>query len=142
MNNNNNSNKAGKTVKSMKRALNNKPVPDAKRARYTRSVRISNLPNSVKTINSEGKGESVVRASTTRRVLNKVAVRSNAEQQRALNVGSLVGYASGAHDTFDNMARSVYQKGTSSKLGLDIMDQAVGKLWRNYTQYNKNLKQL
>lgn len=128
-------------IRSRKRDLNNKPVPDAKRARMTKTVktvRISNLPNNVRHIDKEGTSVPVVRASTTRRAINRVAIRSNSEQQRALNVSSLVGHAS-SKNTLDEMIRSVYQLGTEKGLSINVMDQAVGQLYRTYSQYNRNL---
>ena len=82
------------TLRINKRALSNKPLPPAKRTRLTKSARFSNLLTSVRTINKEGRSAPVVRDSTTRKVLNKVHVRSNQEQKKALNVSRLVGEVS------------------------------------------------
>jgi hypothetical protein len=124
-----------------KRALNNKPNPNAKRARTVRSLRFSGR-NEVRNINREGRGAPVVQPPRSGRALGVVVPRSNEQKKRAENVAWLAANVSSRHDQFNDMVQNAVRQGASKGLSRNTVDQAIGHLYRIYRKYQKNLNEL
>ena len=124
-----------------KRTLNNKPVPNAKRARTMRSLRFSGR-NQVRTINREGRGAPVVQPPRTGNPLGVVVPRTNEQTKRAENVAFLAANVSSRHNRFNDMAQNAMRQGFSKGLPRNTIEQTVGHLYRIYSKYQKNLNAL
>jgi len=124
-----------------KRALNNKPIPNAKRARTTRTLHFSGK-NQVRNINREGRGAPVVQRVRTGRALGDVVPRTSEQTKRAENVAWLSANVSSRHENFNDMAQNAMRKGFSKGLSRNTIEQTVGHLYRIYSKYQQNLNEL
>lgn len=124
-----------------KRSLNNKPVPNAKRARTVRSLRFSGR-NQIRTINREGRGAPVVQAPRAGRELGVVVPRTAEEKKRAENVAWLTANVSSRHDRLNDMAQNAMRVGASKGLPRNTVEKAIRHLYRNYSKYQGNLNKV
>jgi hypothetical protein len=124
-----------------KRPLNNKPVPNAKRARTIRSIRFSGR-NNIRNINREGRGAPVIRASTTGRPLPIVYPRTNEQKKRAENVAWLSANVSSRHDRYNDMVENAIRVGAVKGLSRNTVEETISHLHKIYSKYKWNYNRL